>query len=535
MLDPVPVTTNEEEQRGGKGKRRNGAPMSPERIEEEQSVAEWLRQLAPGGQVKVRVMRVEANPRFVDGRKMTGILGWHNEMISDEMISDLYGGGTFKLMVQTPNDKGQYIIRAHRTIEIVGKPKMPPGSEPDDEEEGVKATPAAVEPDIVRHAMNMQERAAQEERRRAERLEQALHERPSGPDMSFVETIVAPMRDQARELREELREERRLAAAREEKFLEAQKREDPVQSRLLEKMIEGEGARIAAIREQHETELRVLREHAREDVKRVEDRFSALTQSQERAHERELAGLKQSYESQLRNQEMVYSSQTKQLEHQAGLLQADLVATKTELAALRAQKETPLEDQVQRLNALKELLGSSDEAKEDPAWLQALGAVMGSDLVKSVGARIASGPADVPATQQQAAAVAEQRRRLAIMARRRALAQRAQSQAQPQPQAAPQAEVAPATPPAPKVQVDPKELALAIPFIEQAIRNDTDPAEFAQTVRAMVPGPVISALLVDGVDGLLGQIQLDAGSPLTSQLGQNFMGKVVKALASHVA
>lgn len=503
--------------------------MPPEQAGEEQSIADWLRQLAPDGSVKVRVSRTE--PRYHNGKKMAGILGWHQEMITDEMVKELYGGGTFKLQVQTPNAKGAYVYRAQRTIEIVGTPKMPAELEPLDDPELSAPMRQPEQPDLARHALMTMERITQDERKRAERMEEAVRERPTGIDTALLETISAPLRDQVRVQSEELRELRRSLDDKETRLIESMRpKEDSVQGRLLEKMIAGDSARIDALRIQHESELRQMREFSREEVKRAEDKLQRLVEIQEKAHERETASLRMGYESQLKNLEISYTAQIRNLESQIGNLQADLGAAKAELAALRAQRETPLEEQVTRLSALKDLLGGlggGGEEKEEPAWLQAMSAVLGSDIVKNVGQRIASAPGSTPAQPPKL----NEQQRLLLLARRRAAMQQQRAQLQAQQQAQPpegQVEVQPM-----KIKINPTDLAPAIQFIETAVRNDTDPTNFAQTVRAFVPVSIIEALRTDGVDALLSQVQLQTDSPLNTQFGRNFLTKVAQILAGH--
>jgi hypothetical protein len=81
------------------------------------------------------------------------------------------------------------------------------------------------------------------------------------------------------------------------------------------------------------------------------------------------------------------------------------------------------------------------------------------------------------------------------------------------------------------IELNPLEVATAVTFMEQSIVNGTDPRQFAESARSMVPKQVMAALKAQGVDAFLAQTaQLQDGSPLATQNGRNWARKVARYL-----
>jgi hypothetical protein len=70
---------------------------------------------------------------------------------------------------------------------------------------------------------------------------------------------------------------------------------------------------------------------------------------------------------------------------------------------------------------------------------------------------------------------------------------------------------------------------MAVNFMENAVRNGTDPTKFAQTARNLVPGDVLSFIQRVGIDTFLDKV-IDANSPLASVRGRQFARQVAKIL-----
>ena len=75
----------------------------------------------------------------------------------------------------------------------------------------------------------------------------------------------------------------------------------------------------------------------------------------------------------------------------------------------------------------------------------------------------------------------------------------------------------------------PDEVKMAVTFMENAVRNGTEPEKFARGARNLVPGDVLSFIQRVGVDAFLDKV-VDASSPLASVRGRQFARAVAKIL-----
>ena len=79
--------------------------------------------------------------------------------------------------------------------------------------------------------------------------------------------------------------------------------------------------------------------------------------------------------------------------------------------------------------------------------------------------------------------------------------------------------------------MDPAMIAMAVAYMEGAIRNGTDPETFAGSARSQIPDSVINALRARGVDAFLSDVaSLEASSPLHSIAGRTWVREVAAVL-----
>lgn len=509
---------------------------------DDQSIYEWLKGLSGEATVRVNVYRETPRMWTQGGRQyqVGGSLGWYNEMLTEDDIRERFGGGKFKIKAFKVNAKNQQVFGGQRTIEIAGSPKIT-GEMYDVVDSSNPPTVSmqsmsGEDPGLARQALNLTAQTASAERERAERLQERLAEAmgKSGLDPALMSALIDPLRDQTQSLQAELRESRREAAAREERMLERTKQEPDggVVGKLLLKMTDGESARIDALRNQYESELRQARERTNDEVKRAEDRLERIMLAAEESHKREIAHLRSSFDSEAKTREVAYQTQITVVAGQLEQARSDLAALKIEAAELRARKDVPIEEQVGKLIAMRDLfknLGGEDEGGEDkPVWQQVIEGVVNSDVAKAVAAKVAGQQAAQPTQMQQIQDEQQRRRRLALAAARQ---QRAQQAAPPQPPPSPPADGQPA-PPQPQIMVDAATAQGAVAFIEQALKNNADPKDFAQTIRSMVPGSIIESIKVDGIESFMQRFggAVTEGSVLNTQVGLNFLRRVAKFL-----
>lgn len=427
---------------------------------DDRTIHDWLSSIGTTSQMRVTIIRQA--PSMWRGRTIRGVVDFTDEPIDEEWLKNTHGGGKYQIKVQTLNAQGKYTYSGARTIEISGDPVLQGAA--DDS----KTTPVNLGEDtsVTKAALSMTERLAEQAARRAEKLEDELRNK-SGVDPAIFS--------------------------------------------VLEKSLSGDGMRLDAIRTAHEAELRTMREAARDDVKRAEDRLQRLLEQQEKAHERELSSLKASYENAAKTLEISYTTQIKTIEGQLATARSDLDAAKKELAELRAKKDQPIEEQIERFVTLRELFGAlGGDAEEEPAWKQIMEGIMDSPVAQSLAKRIAEGPPEPGRVMSHRAAIA---------AKRAARARQAQ---------APQETKAPALG---TIKLDPTEVATAVSFIEQAIRNETPPETFAQSVRALVPKNIVDVIQEVGIDQFFEEFaKVEEGSPISTVAGRNFIRKVLSFL-----
>lgn len=502
------------------------------RDDEEQSLKAWLDTIGTQGAFKVQLRRVEPetcwDPRQAKNVKAKGYLGTFDHTIDEGYIAREFGGGTFALRVTRPDASGsyQYEKGLHRTIEIAGEPRidrLPSNAPPVAAPTGNQAESGTV----VQHALDMMERMVSK---------QQGHE-PKGidPAMSMLlEQMRASERRQAEEMAE-LRKE--LAQARNQK-----PPEDPFRERLLDKFIDNDSARVVAMRSQHETEIRVIKEGHIQEVRLLEDRHDRAMKQMQQTHELLVASLKASYEREIAALNTAHqvaataTSTTKDVT--VTTLNAEIRRYETEIATLRAEnkdlrerKDKSIIEQIKDMNTLKEALGGEEGegstikeiASMVPAAIEGIGGILASRNAAQQQPQQVQARAVAQAQQQRPRVVRAQNGETFVQAGNKLIP------AKPKPKVV--TTDAGETIEVPKIE-EPT-LKLIISQLEAAFGRDEDPNIVAQSAKAMIPPDILAWIRqhhteqVSGVDLFMQKVAKVPGtSPLSTQGGRNWLRKV---------
>lgn len=509
---------------------------------EDKSLKDWLDLIGTQGAFKVQLHRVKPSTTTVNGKTVdtAGYLDTYDTTFSDDDIKREWGGGTYTLKVTRKGADGsfRYERGLHRTIVIAGDPRVErlPGNAP----AGPAAGAAGESPSIVKAVLDTMQH----------QLDRATTVQPRGIDPTVQLLIDQMRRDADRRDAElaELRAEIRARAA-------TKPPEDTTKDRILDKLIDGDSARITALRAQHDSETQQLREGHRQEIQIMNERHDRELAAQRADHTRLLDTIKAGYEREIAAmkslgdvtmastksafdlQSYTLNAETKRLERDNGELRA-------EVRELREKKDKSLFEQLKEIEALKDALGSGDEDKATSAWEKVAATIMNPAAIEQI-AKIFNRPVP-PQVQaqivqaQQAAQVQAQRPQIVRDAR---TGQRFAQVATPQ-----GTKLVPVKKVLPKVaradgkeveipEVDPSTVVMLVNFLEQSYKNNTDPAVVAISGRAQVP-PNILAWIRDndaggtsGVDLFMEKVaKLPGTSPLRTQRGRNWLRNVGKAL-----
>ena len=490
-------------------------PRSPANTQkqgnEDSTVADWLKSFS--GQ-QVRITLVRTYPEFHNGRDVSGVLDHFDELIDEEYIKSRYGGGKFQIKAQTIQDNGQWRYAGARTVKIAGDP-LTTGNMFQPRDEGEQSIPVGPDNSVVERAMAMSERIAQEERRRAERIEESAHNRTAGLSEGTVALMIKPYEAQVIALTSQLIAKDQQLAEKERTIQDLMNRR-PDTSRsdsLLETVIKGESTKIDGLRLQFDSERRMLLESARDSERRIQERHDYEMKNKDEALAREVKNLERAFEGRAESMKGGFEARLEAKDNRLKDLERALTKCETELVELRARKEQGPLEQMKHIAEFKEMAdqfmntGKDDEEDETSTFERVMGKVMESPVVQAVGQRIVNGPAPTPLQQAQ---VRVQQRRLA---------------------AAEQAAAEPPKPKGPLDGIDPQVIAGAVSYMEAAVANNVPPATFAQSIRSQMPPSLLDAIQKMGIDTFLEALGLSDGSPLATQVGRTYARKVARALA----
>lgn len=524
---------------------------------EDLSTKEWLDSLAADGSIRVSIVR-KRPMTGPNGENVSGLLETVDGKIDEDYVREQWGGGEFALKISTMNKTGAYQYFKSRTIKIAGAPKMSGQALGGGERVAVAAV--AADDGMAERAFQSMENAALRERERAERLEDSLRKQ-GGIDVAALQALNAPLMEQLRVAQHTIAELQSQAMS----LSSRPAPRDEFRDRLMERMIDGESGRLETLRAQYEARIDRLRDAHEEQIKRLEDRHTDDIRRLEQRHERDMKGSERIIDAQLKNQDVANAARLESMKSENARLERDLNAAMAKIGALEARKDQSISEKADELIKVREALeglGGGDGEK-DAAWYEKLiGAVGNSEAVIGLLNKVGGG---APQEQQPAPV----QRRLpapgipfqgpdgkvyvrspdgtvamvdpAMVRQQRALvaARKQRKAAVAAPKATQETSVvddALADTTVGKPQFAGRmptqaEVKIATNFMESALQNETDPAQFAATVRNLMPGDILAYIRHAGIDAFMSEVaRLEPGSPLTTQRGKNFIRGVEKHL-----
>lgn len=499
---------------------------------ENQELVDWLNQIRGGAAVQIAIKRIK--PTQFKGKLVAGHLETREDIISEDEIRDTWGGGEYQLRVKRRNAQGSWVILTSTTVPIAGDPRLDnlPGGSADAASAGMSAASYQADADtkIAQSALAMMERQMQQVRDQQSK---------SGMDAKMIEQFMKPMELQVELLQKQL-------TAKDQQFADqVNKPADPFQQKLLEKFVDGDQARVNALRTQYESEIRVIKENHASDIKRLEDRQDRTVSDLRRDYERQLDNQKSGYERELASvkalhQQMDVSAASStaiiksSLDRDLARLEREVADLKLENKALREKKDKNVLDMVKEVNEFKEILGVEEGGGEKSAIERIAEAAMSSDQLLSfvgkwVGPKDAA-PAAAPQQQQLAQTppryVRDKRTGQVgewnpVLKRYEEVQQRRKGKGQ---------QGGASTDPA-ELDINPEHLQMAITVLERSFANRTPPKNFAATISTALPPEIFQAIRDHGVDGFVNKVaKLGASSPLRRQEGINWLREVGKVL-----
>jgi hypothetical protein len=501
----------------------------------------WIDTL--GGHQDFQFVVRRLSPKIWQDIPIEGTLDTFDIPIDEETIRDHYGGGTYQIIVRQRNGQGKLEFLTSRVIKISGEPKIaahrngtPGGSGGKTNGNG---TSGEFDVLALRAMDNMQWQLRQ--------AREDASAKKEGFDPRMMELLQAPLIAQLSELQRQM-------SAKDAQILQliTQKPDAPppggtFQDRILTNMIENESARITAVRAQHESETRQLKEGFRQELAFVREAAKEELRIREKQHERELEAIRDATKVASGALENASAMRIDGLKSEINRLERELSAAKVEMAELRSRKDKSLTEQAQEIVKVQDAFkalgvgGKDDEEDEDAnkpfvermfnralenpeAIGQMLGGVRGA--IAPPGAAPAAAPQLPPPGQPFQTPSGE-----VFMMRPDGKAQRLNPAALKKKVAAAKAAMAAAQGPRPP---EPAEVAMAISFMESAISNGTTPESFAQTAQTMIPADVRAHLEKTGIDEFLNAVSLDSNSSLRSQVGRNWARSVARILLEGV-
>lgn len=504
------------------GRQKESTELKQFRREEAQALVEWIRTLQGVGAIEIKIARNK--PQMFRGKVTKGYLDTISEPITEDELRDRWGGGQYQLKCMRKDERGSWVYFANTMIEVAGDPRLDnlPGMQ-----EGAAAPAAARSSDgdspFAIKSLEMMERQMDR---------QVKNAASNGMDMGVIAQFMAPLQTQIAALTAAL-------SAKDDKLVElTSKPSNPHQDKLFEKLIDGDSARVNAIRTQFESEIRQLKDNFREDEKRLVDRYERERERADRDFQRQIDTQKQMYERELSN---VKSLQVQldtakdtsltvtkaQLESDNRRLERDLASAAADLKELRAKKDQSITEKLKEVGELKKLLGVEEgEAEVKGTFEKVVDTVMGSEQLfdfvgKWVGPKGAA-PAAAPPAQLPAPRVRPSRPRVIKDKRNGQVSVLA-----PNGQYVPVRQNPVTNEIEQGVQIPPAQLEMAVRVMESSFANKTKPDNFARTISTALPPEIFAAIRDLGVDGFIQKVaKLSAASPLRTQAGINWLRAV---------
>lgn len=502
----------------------HSAVMDRLKKSQDMEVRDWLDQIS--GEAPMRAALHRKDPKnFLDPLtqqfvKVDGVLTTYDRAVDPEEVQKTYGGGTYQLVVQTRGTDGKWKYFGAKTFEVAGDPNL-------------NAIPRAMKPEPAPTVQIPQKDPSDGKMldKMTDFMIGQMREgaRPQAPQVihqglsdSAVQAMIKPLELQIANLTKLLElKDQEMARVRETAG------QDPFRDKMLNTLMDGDSARVKALRENYDSEIRQLKEGFRQDLERERDRHARDLERMEKAHERELTALKSSHEQAIALATQKGDITKMVLERETATLEKQLEANRAELTALRARKDQSIKEKVEELNAIKELVGDGDE-EEQSTIERIIGAVGNIPAVVNLAERAAGGGQQ--RAQVQVAAAPEQpkivrNKETGEVHLRKADGSLIPVKKKPVPVTTSDGQQFELPP------VDPEQVKQAIQFMEGAFRSDTDPKTFAASARPFLSENMLGAMRALGISEFLSKVgKISAASPLATMRGRQWTKKVAAAL-----
>jgi hypothetical protein len=512
------------------------SPLSPEmkalRSSEDRTLKDIIESFGDSTAYKCKISRkYPLTMRDRTGKivQTGGFLEWVEGVPIDESwIQERYAGGKYELLFRKRGPKGGWEFGGQVTIEIAGDPdlRLPGGTAAEQTTTGPASS--SEPPTMAKAALDLMHA----ELNRA-------HDRADKGSGGGGGEIVDVLREQLRESRLELaafRAEMRDQANR----TPPQTSEDKVKDRWLEKLMDGDTARVTAVRSQFESEIRMLKEQAIENERRLYDRFERDRQDMRNSHEREIALLRSSHDTsvssargsmdtQLAATKASFDTQREIMAAENRRLERDNTELRQEVKDLRAKKDKSFPEMAKELESVKEVLGIGDG--DDKGIGDKFGDMLTNpEAIAAIG-KIIRGEQPPPPPQQPAPGALQPGTRRVVRHKdgKKYIYEADGSLTGPLPAKPPGKAGAPPPPP----EIDPAVISQMVTLLENAYSNGADPEIVARTAKPHVTDEMLTIIRdVGGVDAFLSKVaKLPGSSPLlSSQAGRNWVRKVGKSL-----
>lgn len=489
------------------------------REESEQSLLDVMQGLTTSGAFEIKVHR--RVPKTWLGKNIEGLL-WtvEGETFTEADLFERFGGGHYLLEFFSPDAGGRMRPVAQRVVKIAGDPKM------EANQAALAQVVAAKDEDagLVKEALRMAERQAMVAEQRATRIEERAAER--GPDPS-----IQLMMDELRSMRKQIadKDAQFVGLLRER----GEPREaDRATDRILDKLVDGDSGRVAALVAQHQAELGAARERHNAEIDRISSRTDDLLRRAEDAHKREVDALNRAHDQQNAVAAMAQTAVTEGYKREIAHLSRVLEMAQKELAELRVKKEKGLLETITEAASVKDALsalGGDGEKEESSAIERVITGILNSELAGGIAQRLATGPGAAPSTATAEELPPNQPVRMPdgrVVVRRTDESGRDLGVVELRRKKRSAGGAARKGPP-----VDPELVKMAVTYMEGAFRAGTTPEIFATSASSRVPDGVVHSLRARGVDDFLSDVaQLESGSPLYTIAGKLWVRKVAAIL-----
>lgn len=486
---------------------------------EDQAVSDWLRGLSVTGPIKVNIIREK--PSFHEGIKTDGHLDTVNTFISEEEMRDQYGGGDYTLKVQRKDGRGSWVFFSQTQVKVAGHPRI--DNLPQSAKKEPPPAPVVVKEDNSTANMAMKFMGEQLER---------MNRNGDRSNLGDIQLLLAPLQKSMELMQIQLN-------AKDDRILELSRAPvNPVENKLLSKLIDDDSARVQAVKTALESEIRQVKENATANESRLRDQHARDIEGIERRHTREVDTLTASYTREAAAVKTSIEVQVSVKDSEIRRMERELTELRADLKEVRGTKEQSISDKIKEVKAIAELAGAGESDEEESAIEKVAKVIVSSPAANNLAAKFLGG--QQPPAQQQVQQQPRQRFKKGQVVRQKGtgrtfqMTDRGLQEVRQQP-AQQQAAAQPANQPAP---ISPELLKNSVQMLENAYKNNIPPATVAVSARTQIPAEIMQALSDHvgrnperGVDEFLRQVaQLPGTSPLATQAGRNWAREVGRAL-----